>query len=61
MITHVTVNVPIRSSPENTMKLMRLMYAFRDAVRASLPLIRNGMSTSEVKKIVKHIVGGRNL
>jgi len=53
VITHATVNVPIRGDPESVSKLVRLMYAFRDAVRMALPHIRAGRSISETKMIVR--------
>ena len=49
VITHATINAPIKGFPQDTAKLMRLMYKFRDCVRKALPLVRDGMKPSKVK------------
>ena len=54
--THVTINVPIKGSPEDTAKLMRLMYRFRDCVRKALPLVKDGMDPSKGKMILKSFI-----
>jgi len=53
VVTHATVNALIKGSPENTAKLMRLMYRFRDCVRKALPLVRNGVSPRKGKVILR--------
>ncbi len=54
--THVTINVPIKGSPEDTAKLMRLMYRFRDCVRKALPLIKSGIEPSKGKTLLRDFI-----
>ena len=56
VVTHATVNALIKGSPENTAKLMRLMYRFRDCVRKALPLVRNGVSLRKGKVILRPFI-----
>ena len=56
VITHATINAPIKGSPEDTAKLMRLMYKFRDCVRKALPLIKSGIEPSKGKTILRPFI-----
>jgi len=47
VVTHATINAPIEGSAEDTARLMRLMYKFRDCVRRALPLVRSGVEPTK--------------
>lgn len=53
VVTHATINAPIRGTVEDTAKLMRLMYRFRDCVRKALPLAGSGMKATEGKTALR--------
>jgi len=57
VVTHATINAPIKGSAEDTAMLMRLMYKFRDCVRRALPLVRDGIEPIKGKTSLRDFIG----
>jgi len=57
VVTHATINAPIKGSAEDAARLMRLMYKFRYCVRRALPLVRGGVEPTKGKKLLRDFIG----